>query len=184
MFAQVSEDVASDYDRFKEVLLTSYGLVSERYRERFRTIQIETDASYSDFAFLLASAFKRWIESVNVTTFDQLVEIVMIEQFVSNLPNEVRLWLLDHTPTTLNQAARFTDEFVAIHNPNSTKFKSVLAKISLAFTTNETGVNYAGINLKSMVSQIVIIPNTQINIPSLRYVVGNVDVLDTSEKMA
>ena len=87
MYAQVSDDVASDYDCFKEALLTSYGLVPERYRERFRTIQMETDASYSHFAFQLESAFKRWIESVNVTTFDQLVEIVMIEQFVSNLPN-------------------------------------------------------------------------------------------------
>ena len=67
MFAQVSEDVPSDYDCFKEALLTSYDLVSERYRERFRTIQTETDASYSDFAFQLESAFKRWIETVNVT---------------------------------------------------------------------------------------------------------------------
>ena len=58
------------------------------------------------------------------------------------------MWLLDHTSTILNQAARFADEFVAIHNQNSTKFKSVLAKISLAVTTNETGVNYAGNNYR------------------------------------
>ena len=50
VFAQVSEDVASDYNRCKEALFTSYGLVPERYRERFRTIQIETDASFGDFA--------------------------------------------------------------------------------------------------------------------------------------
>ena len=96
----------------------------------------------------LESAFRRWIESVNVTTFEQLVEIVMIEQFVSNLPNEVRLWLLDHTPSTLNQAARFADEFVAIHNPNGTNFKRVLTKTSLAVTTNETDVNSAGNNYR------------------------------------
>ena len=113
----------------------------------------------------------------------------MIEQFVSNLPNEVRLWLLDHTPTTLNQAARFADEFVAIHNPKSTKFKSIQTKTSLTATTNESSVNSASkiteihTNLKIMVSQIVIIPSTQINTPSLRYVVGNVHVLDTSEKI-
>ena len=72
----------------------------------------------------------------------------MIEQFVSNLPNEVRLWLLHHTPTTLKQAARFSDEFVAIHNPISTKFKSVPTKASLAVTTNETGVNLAAKNYR------------------------------------
>ena len=100
------------------------------------------------------------------------------------------MWLLDHTQTSLNQAARFADEFVAIHNPNSTKFKSNQTKTSLTTTTNGSGVNSAGKNYRDIYQfKIYGKPNSNNTKyadkhSSLRYVVGNVYVLDTSEKIA
>ena len=37
------------------------------------------------------------------------------EQFQSNLETELRVWLIDQKPKNLSEAAKLTDQFVAVH---------------------------------------------------------------------
>ena len=71
--------------------------------------------TFTEFAFRLETSFKRWIHSLNVTKFEELKQFVQIEQYMSCLPHDIRIWLLDRNPTTVSDAAKLSDEYAAVH---------------------------------------------------------------------
>ena len=103
-------------------MLVAYELCPEVYRKRFRSFTKLTQDTYADFAFKLQNVFKRWLYGVEAyDDVDMLRQTMLLEQFCSGLPDDLKLWLSDQKPTTLSQAAQLANQYVALHKSVSVK---------------------------------------------------------------
>ena len=67
--------------------------------------------TYHEFSGQLKLQFDRWLTACNIDDFDKLKELMLVEQFMTSLPNDVQLYVKDHLPQTVERAAHFADAF-------------------------------------------------------------------------
>ncbi|XP_033986450.1 uncharacterized protein LOC117482461 [Trematomus bernacchii] len=63
----------------------------------------------------LSVHFKRWLTALDVTTFDDLCELMTLEQFKNILPDKIATYITEHRVTSAAEAAVAADEFVLLH---------------------------------------------------------------------
>ncbi len=115
-FSELDEVKVTDYELLKEAILVAYELVPEVYRKRFRSFSKRTSETYTDFAHTLKIQFKRWLSGMNAyDDVEKLRQALLIEQFTQTLPTELRLWLLEKEPETLDEAAKLADQYSVTH---------------------------------------------------------------------
>jgi hypothetical protein len=115
VFSELSLQECRDYEKLKKAILTAYELCSEVYRKRFRTSKKVSTESHSDFAFDLTQSFKRWLISVKSwDDIELLRETFLKEQFMESVPTELKLWLTDRDPKSLEEMAKLADQFVTL----------------------------------------------------------------------
>ncbi len=104
-----------DYDTVKAAVLRAYELVPETYRQRFRSHTKAAKQTYVEFAREKRTLFEKWCLSNRVTAFDQLQELVLLEEFKNCVPESVVVHLNEQKVTSVNDAAVLADEFVLTH---------------------------------------------------------------------
>jgi len=88
---------SSSYSKIKSAVLRAYELVPEAYRQRFRSFEQKQDQTYVEMARDLSVHFKCWLTALDITTFDDLCELMTLEQFkniTQNTGSLLRLKLL------------------------------------------------------------------------------------------
>ena len=103
------------YDRIKSAVLKSYDLVPEAYRQKFRNWVKGDQQSNVEFVHDLTSHFKRWCAAANVNNFDDLGELIVLQQFKNTLPQRIAMYVSEQKSTTAFKAAELADEFVLTH---------------------------------------------------------------------
>jgi len=96
---ELSETDGQDYDILKKALVTAFEICPEQHRKKFRTLVKSTGETFAEWSFKLSACFKRWL--VGIDAFDvieRLRETMLMEQFLTGVPNEVMLWLKDQKP--------------------------------------------------------------------------------------
>lgn len=114
-FSSMSLADSSDYKNIKSAVLRAYELVPEAYRQRFRSWEKRAGQTYVEFARDLTTHFKRWLTALDVTGFDDLCDLVILEQFKNVLPGRLVTHINDREVTTAAEAAVAADEFVLLH---------------------------------------------------------------------
>uniref|UniRef100_A0A8C5LQY2 CCHC-type domain-containing protein n=1 Tax=Leptobrachium leishanense TaxID=445787 RepID=A0A8C5LQY2_9ANUR len=99
------------YERVKEHLLARYALTPEAYRVRFRALRRGTQDSYAEWGHRMQQALRSWIQGCQATQPDQIIQLLLLEQFYNYSPPEVRDWVRDRRPLTLSEATRLADEY-------------------------------------------------------------------------
>ena len=77
---------ADNYDKVKAVFLKTFTLVPEWYRQEFRNMRPGTDQSQVEFFKLLSLTFDRWLRASEVTSYDDLYDLVVLKHFKMTLP--------------------------------------------------------------------------------------------------
>uniref|UniRef100_A0AAY4CLP2 SCAN box domain-containing protein n=1 Tax=Denticeps clupeoides TaxID=299321 RepID=A0AAY4CLP2_9TELE len=93
MLAELTKD--SDYDVVKTSILNAYELVPEAYRQRFRKSRKGEQITYVEFAREKEALFNRWCVSSKVSTWEQLRELILLEEFKNCVPEAVATHLND-----------------------------------------------------------------------------------------
>ncbi|XP_034081218.1 uncharacterized protein LOC117552092 [Gymnodraco acuticeps] len=107
---------SSSYSKMKSAVLRAYELVPEAYRQRFRSFEQKQDQqTYVEMARDLSVHFKRWLTALDVTTFDDLCELMTLEQFKNILPDKIATYITEHRVTSAAEADVAADEFVLLH---------------------------------------------------------------------
>jgi len=115
VFSELPLADCQNYDCLKRALLTAYEVCPEVYRKKFRTLTKLSSDTYSDYAFKLSNVFKRWLVGINAySNVNALREAMMMERFTEGVSEDLRLWLVDQKPTTLNNMAHLADQYVAL----------------------------------------------------------------------
>ncbi|XP_069618833.1 uncharacterized protein [Ranitomeya imitator] len=108
-FAALPQEQDGDYEAIKQALIAKYQLTPEVYRRKFRTLQRGPHDSYSDVVIGLGTHFDQWTQGLSVTTFAQLRDLMIKDQFFHLCPAEVRQFVMDREPKDVTKAEQIKD---------------------------------------------------------------------------
>ena len=86
---------ADNYDKVKAAFLKTFTLVPEWYRQEFRNMRPGKDQSQIEFFKLLSLTFDKCLRAGEVTSYDDLYDLVVLEHFKMTLPAAERTNLSD-----------------------------------------------------------------------------------------
>ena len=115
VYVTLSEEVSRDYDQVKTLILKSYELIPEAYRQKFRELRKLPQQSYVEFAHLKTLAFDEWCRSKEVDDFGKLRELVLVEEFKQCVSREIKVFLEESNTDVLEEAAKKADEYALSH---------------------------------------------------------------------
>ena len=116
IYTQLSLEQSSDYDKVKELILKSYELVPEAYRQKFRNCRKENDQTHVEFARTKEQLFDRWCSSKKIgSDYPKLRQLMLVEEFKRCINSDVKSFLNEKEVETLEKAARFADDYTLTH---------------------------------------------------------------------
>lgn len=104
----------SNYNTMKSAVLRAYELTGEFYRTKFRNSFKEFNQTYMEYAHSLTKLRKRWLAASGVTTYDQLCELIDLEQYLRGVPQEVKLYLVEKEVKIVDKAATLAENYSLI----------------------------------------------------------------------
>ena len=115
-FNRLDANTINNYDELKTAVLEEYSLVPEVYRAHFRNCVRRQNDIYADYSVYLLNQFERWVNSMQVAeSYDNLKQLMLVEQFMNKISNDLREHLIDKGCHTLQDCARKADEYIALH---------------------------------------------------------------------
>ena len=108
-------DNINSYHDVKKAILDSFAITEEGYRQNFRNLCKSFNQTFLEFASEKLRAFKRWLKSANVTTLDELINLMVVEEFKRKLPHNIMLHIEDRQEKNLLKAASIADSYFLIH---------------------------------------------------------------------
>ena len=114
-YSSMSAEESASYDKVKQAILKAYELVPEAYRQKFRDLRKIQGQTYMDFAKQKERLFEEWCKSKDVSEFDSLRELLLLEEFKNCVPLEIKTHLEEVQVESLGNAAKFADEYILTH---------------------------------------------------------------------
>lgn len=99
----------------RKVVLAAYKLVPEAYRQKFRSLRRKGDETFLDLASRQEALFDRWLASNEVFFFQDLRELMLMEQFKRSIPLYIDTHLNDLEVKGLRKAAIMADSYELTH---------------------------------------------------------------------
>lgn len=114
--ARLSAEDAKKYDKVKQSLLKRFRLSAEAFRLRFRDGDGRDVSSYAERGFEIKANLREWMKSAEAFgDAEKILEVIALEQFFHELPEQVRTWVRDKSSVvTVEAAADLADEYVSL----------------------------------------------------------------------
>uniref|UniRef100_A0A8C3I3U1 SCAN box domain-containing protein n=1 Tax=Chrysemys picta bellii TaxID=8478 RepID=A0A8C3I3U1_CHRPI len=110
VFNDLGEQEALDYERFKDSVLRRFKVTPESYRVKFREFKISKDCTFVECAYKLMGFVKKWVMGAKAHgSFEKLLDIITLEQFLDIVPDHVRAAVCDRDPESVLRAAEIAD---------------------------------------------------------------------------
>lgn len=106
---------STDYTQVKQAVLLAYEVVPEFHRQRFRSLRRKAGESYLDLVRHQEAAFERWVKGAEVFTYNELKELILLEQFKNSLPRHIEVHLNDKEVINVRKAGIMADSFELVH---------------------------------------------------------------------
>ena len=94
-----------DSPTFKKAILDAYSITIEGYRQSFRNSFKGNSQTYLDFFQLKIKQFKKWIESEGIATFEELQNLVILEEFLRRIPANIAMYIRERQEKDGQKAA-------------------------------------------------------------------------------
>ncbi len=108
------------YDDLKQAILQRVGRSPEQHRQRFRSLELGENGRPFAMAHQLRDACRRWLLA-GEGGVEQIIERVVLEQFIARLPKKTAQWVQCHRPASLDLAIQLAeDQMVACHGVGET----------------------------------------------------------------
>lgn len=106
-----SLDQPDDYFTVKENILNAYQITPDGYRQKFRHRTKSHTETYVEFAHEITRLCNKWLKATKVTTFDQLLNLIVSEQFKKTLPFELLRYIEEKGETEVDKVAKSADAY-------------------------------------------------------------------------
>lgn len=90
MLARESVDNANSFDYVKELILKKYKLSAEKLKTLFYRHQKDQEQTWRSFAHELGCYFKEWISELKISTFEDLVDLLIAERVKIRAPDDIK----------------------------------------------------------------------------------------------
>ncbi|XP_068208711.1 uncharacterized protein [Palaemon carinicauda] len=104
-----------DYYVLKKAVLDAYTITAEGYRQMFRNSIKGTTQTYLELFQVKLKLFRKWLESENITTFEQLQNLMVLEEFLRRIPSNISMYIRERQEKEGKKAALLADEYHLIH---------------------------------------------------------------------
>ena len=117
VYSRLSDEDATNYAYLKAALLERYNLNEEGYRQKLRKSKPEEGESPEQYMHRLKSYLNKWITASGVeANFENLVDIIIREQFTENAPGDLKIFIQEREPQNLKDMASVADKFLKAHS--------------------------------------------------------------------
>ncbi len=121
------------YDDLKRAILQWVGRSPEQHRQRFRSLELGENGRPFTMAHQLRDACHRWLLA-GESDVEQIIDRVVLEQFIARLPQKTAQWVQCHRPASLDLAIQLAeDQMVACHGVGET-----LPSVSLSLSSSSS----------------------------------------------
>ncbi len=117
-YSSLSFTDSQNYLSVKFAVLKAYELVPEAYRQRFRTWRKAEKQTHLEFARDLTAHFTHWCSALNVDCFQDLCDLIVLEQFKNSIPDSIATHVGEQKVKTAMEAAALADDYVLTHRRN------------------------------------------------------------------
>ncbi|CAM4612755.1 unnamed protein product [Leuciscus chuanchicus] len=97
------------YKDLKRAILQRVGRTPEQHRQRFRTLSLEESGRPFIMAQQLRDSCRKWLMA-DESDVEDIIDRVVLEQFVARLPRKTAQWVQCHRPTSLDQAIQLAED--------------------------------------------------------------------------
>ncbi|XP_074874009.1 uncharacterized protein LOC142025283 [Carettochelys insculpta] len=101
---------AGNYGKVKAAILRRCNNGRETQRQRFRQFRYQEAEGPRAVFCRLWELSHRWLKP-EIRTKEQIMELLILEQFLTILPEEVQSWVSEHCPETCAQAVSLAEDF-------------------------------------------------------------------------
>ena len=116
VYYKMSTEDSKDYSKLKEALLKRYRLTEAGFREKFRYSKPEENESFSQFVIRVSGYLDRWIELSKIEkSYDKLRDIVIREQVLNICGKELRMFIQERKPESLNDLTDLAESYLEVH---------------------------------------------------------------------
>ncbi|XP_068228003.1 uncharacterized protein [Palaemon carinicauda] len=123
VYNTLSDELSSDYDIVKSIILKAYDLVPKAYRQKSRDLRKDLDTTFIEFARKKEQFFEDWLRSKEVDNFDKLKELILIEEFKRMVSKDLKIHLEELKIDSLQEIAIAADEYSLAHRLESGKME-------------------------------------------------------------
>jgi hypothetical protein len=109
VYAKLSLEQSKQYATVKREILTSFKLDAASYLQKFRAVKRAGSESYKLFGNRLQELQSYYFESKDISSFETLKADMLLEQFISTLPPDVKAFVLARRATNIDEASDFAD---------------------------------------------------------------------------
>ncbi|XP_008114703.1 zinc finger and SCAN domain-containing protein 16 [Anolis carolinensis] len=102
---------SGDYAKVKATILREDAVSQERQRQNFRHFRYQEAEGPREACARLRGLCHRWLEPESRTK-EQIVELLVLEQFLTILPEEMQDWVQEYRPKTCIQAVTLAEHFL------------------------------------------------------------------------
>ncbi|XP_053146071.1 zinc finger protein 397-like isoform X2 [Hemicordylus capensis] len=134
-FSSLEAGDREDYGKVKAIILRWDALARERWRQHFRHFRYQEAEGPRGVYGRLQELCSQWLK-VERHSKEQILELLILEQFLTVLPPEIQNWVREHGPETCSQAVALAEEFLQLE-PERTESQMAFEEEAASFS--ETG---------------------------------------------
>ncbi|XP_053149324.1 uncharacterized protein LOC128343918 [Hemicordylus capensis] len=112
-FSSLEAGDREDYGKVKAIILRWDALARERWRQHFRHFRYQEAEGPRGVYGRLQELCSQWLK-VERHSKEQILELLILEQFLTVLPPEIQNWVREHGPETCSQAVALAEEFLQL----------------------------------------------------------------------
>ncbi|KAJ8026225.1 hypothetical protein HOLleu_34017 [Holothuria leucospilota] len=115
-YSALSAEEMKNYDVLKTAILKRYRLTEDGFRSKFRAAKPENGETPGQFIFRLSTYATRWIElSETKKTYEELLNLIVKEQFLRSVHKDLSLFLKERYPKDLKAMASMAEKYLEAH---------------------------------------------------------------------
>lgn len=112
VYSRIAPEEALKFDVLKEALLVRFEMTEDGFRKRFRNCRPEVGETFAQFTTRLARYFERWLDlSKTDKTYQGLLNLMLKDQFMQSCGKELRLFLRERIPKSIDEVSALADQF-------------------------------------------------------------------------
>uniref|UniRef100_A0ABM5GQE4 SCAN box domain-containing protein n=1 Tax=Pogona vitticeps TaxID=103695 RepID=A0ABM5GQE4_9SAUR len=125
VYAEMPVELLKDFAEFKKLVFGRHGINAEQLRQRFRSLTKKPEQTFTQVGAQLVRLLEKWLSQEGTETFQQLKDLIALEQFYSVLHGELKFQVRERKPKSVAEAAEIADFIYQIRKPLGAEGKSV-----------------------------------------------------------